>query len=181
MNEEIIDIKEEIKDSLFNLALTADILNGCEDRISEDVLEFLRENLRGSLFSSIKILAEVFGKTDIYDWTDAYLVCDKGNKGLDELLYKYGIISEPSHLIKNRERPKFALRIFELSQKEMTDSRREIYVECENFGSDILTKQILDLIEDVTQGIKPWSKFQREVIIVLSPHIESIITETKFT
>lgn len=169
----------EIKDTLFHLALIADTLNGCKDRIPLEILEFTRGNLRVALFSQTKALAYFSDAFDKHQWEDAYLIVDEGTKGLDEILYKYGMIPEPLHMVKNRKRPKFAFRIFELSQKEMIDSRREIYEECEKFGRDKLTKQILDLIEGVTQGTKPWSHFQREVILALTPHLEVAIQESK--
>jgi hypothetical protein len=177
MDRQILVSKDELKqrldDSLFHMTMIAEILNNCEEKIPSQIIEILRENLRDALFPQMEILVSSFDKSKIYKTTDIFLIVDKGKEGLDEVLYKYGFISEPLCMIKNCQRPEFAQRIFELSQQEMQDNRREIYKECEKFGNDKLAKQILELIEDVTLGTKPWSQFQKEVALILSPHLET--------
>lgn len=170
----------KVWDSLTETARLVETLNENKDEIPKDVFERLRNDLWSSIKYQTQVIFAVNGAEDFDHIHVVEEILDKGRLGLDKNLQKYKII-EDSQLLKfererlNRdeiERPELIQRIFELSQNEMQDSRREIYEECERFGHDFLTKQILDLIEDVTQGTKSWSQFQREVILVLTPHLE---------
>jgi hypothetical protein len=136
------------------------------------VVEELKGGLRAALHDSTKVVAYLHGSIQKQNWDDVDLILDTGHKGLSEVLFKYGCIPEPEHMIKDRERPHFALRVLQLSKLGMREARRAIYDECDRFGYEPAA-QIRTLLEGVTQNTKDWSEFQREVELILTPHLET--------
>jgi hypothetical protein len=165
-------LQEKAMNTLEEIVDVVEGLNRAEGSIPPDVFKELEGGLRAALHDSTKIVAFLYGDVQKQSWDDVHLILEKGRKGLDEVLFKYGCIPEPEHMIKDRERPHFASRVLQLSKGDPRDRRRAIYDECEKFGSDPLATQIHNLLEGVTQNTKEWPQFQQEVEQLLSPYSE---------
>ena len=165
-------LQEKAMNTLDEIVDIVEALNRAEDKIPSDVVEELKGGLRAALHDSTKVVAYLQGSIQKQNWDDVDLILDTGHKGLSEVLFKYGCIPEPEHMIKNRERPHFALRVLQLSKSGAREARRAIYDECDQFGYEPAA-QIRNLLEGVTQNTKEWSQFQREVELILTPHLET--------
>jgi hypothetical protein len=164
-------IKEKALKSLSWVAETVDCLNEEKENIPASVLKELKICLGNSLQNSTKVVAALFDSIHKQNWDDVDLILEKGKKGLDEVLYKYGCISEPDHVRRDRERPQFISTVLQISKGDVREGRRAIYDECDRFGPDPLIAQIRNLLEGVTQGSKPWSDFQQEIEHLLSSQV----------
>ncbi|HEX8130592.1 MAG TPA: hypothetical protein VF527_15930 [Pyrinomonadaceae bacterium] len=173
-NESKIDgyLQEKAMNTLDEIVDIVEALNRAEDKIPSDVVEELKGGLRAALHDSTKVVAYLHGSIQKQNWDDVDLILDTRHKGLSEVLFKYGCIPEPEHMIKGRERPHFALRVLQLSKSEAREARRAIYDECDQFGYEPAA-QIRNLLEGVTQNTKEWGQFQREVEVILAPHLET--------
>ncbi len=158
--------------TLEEIADVVESLNKAEVNIPPDVFKDLKGGLRAALHDSTKVVAFLYGDVRKQSWDDVHLVLEKGRKGLDEVLFKYGCKPESEHMIKDRERPHFALRVLQLSKGDVRDVRRAIYEACEKFGYDPLVSQFRNLLEGVTQNTKEWTQFQQEVELLLLPYSE---------
>ena len=123
-----------------------------------------------------KVVATLYDSLQKQDWSDVDLILDKGAKGLDRVLFKYGCRPEREEMIMERDRPQFARRVLELSKGDRT-SRSAIYDEGHRFGRDHLTSQIEISLEGVTQNTKEWSQFQIEIDRLLSPFAKIVRRE----
>ena len=169
-------LQEKAMNTLKEIADVVESLNQAETSILPDVFKELQGGLRAALHDSTKVVAFLYGDVQKQNWGDVHLILEKGRKGLNEVLFKYGCIPEPEHMIKDRERPQFALRVLRLSKGNLRDTRRAIYDECERFGYDPLVAQIRNLLEGVTQNTKEWTQFQQEVEQLLSPYLERAVS-----
>ena len=165
-------LQEKAMNTLEEIVDVVECLNTAEGSMPPDVFKELKGGLRAALHDSTKVVAFLYGDVQKQNWDDVHLILEKGRKGLDEILFKYGCIPEPEHMTKDRERPHFALSVLQLSKGNMRDTRRAIYDECEKFGYDPLVTHIRNLLEGVTQNTKEWSQFQQEVEQLLSPYLE---------
>lgn len=159
-------LQEKAMYTLSEIVSVVRVLNEAEDCIPSGIFKDLKDGLRAALFDSTKVVAYMQGSIKKQNWGDVDLILDKEHKGLSEVLFKYGCIPEPEHLIKDRERPHFALRVLQLTKLEMREARRAIYDECDRFGYEPAA-QIRDLLEGVTQNTKEWTQFQKEVELIL--------------
>ena len=173
-NESKIDgyLQEKAMNTLDEIVDIVEVLNRAEDSIPSDVVEELKGGLRAALHNATKVVAYLHGSIQKQNWDDVNLILGTGHKGLSEVLFKYGCIPEPEHMIKDRERPHFVLRVLQLSKSGSREARSAIYDECDQFGYEPAA-QIRNLLEGVTQNTKEWSQFQQEVEAILTPHLET--------
>ncbi len=163
-------LQEKAMNTLKEIVYVVQELNSAESVVPGEVFQELKEGLRIALFDATKVVAFLHDSIKKQSWADVDLIIAQGQRGLDQALFKYGCISVTEEMIKDRERPQFALRVLQLAKGDVRESRRAIYDECERFGHDPLRAQIEDLLEGVTQNTKEWSQFQIEQI--LSPYVE---------
>jgi hypothetical protein len=173
-NESKIDgyLREKAMNTLDEIVDIVEALNRAENSIPSAIVKELKGGLRAALHDSTKVVAYLHGSIQKQNWDDVDLILDTGHKGLSEVLFKYGCISEPEHMIKDRERPHFASRVLQLSKSEAREARRAIYDECDRFGYEPAA-QICNLLEGVTQNTKEWNQFQQEVEQILTPYLET--------
>lgn len=165
-------LQEKAVSTLKEIAYVVETLNMAEGVIPAEVFRDLKSDLRAALHDSTKVVAFLYDSLDKQNWDDVDLILANGEKGTMQALFKYGCIREPDEMMKDRERPQFALHVLQLSKGEVRESRRAIYNECERFGHDPLRAQIENLLEGVTQNTKEWSQFQLELEQLLSPYSE---------
>jgi hypothetical protein len=165
-------LQEKAINTLQEIASVVQDLNRAESVVPREVFQELKDGLRAALHDSTKVVAFLHDSIQKQSWADVDLILVKGQRGLDEALFKYGCRPETDEMIKDRERPQFALKVLQLSKGDVRESRRAIYDECERFGNDPLRAKIENLLEGVTQNTKEWAQFQREIEQILSPYGE---------
>lgn len=167
-------IQEKALNSLRWTTNIVEFLKRSQGSVPPELLSELTDNVRNALHDLTKVVASLVGPAQKQRWDDVDVILEKGERGLDEVLYKYGYIPEPDHMRRERERPQLIASVLKLSKGEMRGARRAIYYECERFGHDPLVTRIRDLLEGVTQGTKTWSQFQQETEQLLSPNVVAV-------
>jgi hypothetical protein len=166
-------VQEKAEFALKAIVSVVEELERSKEVIPADVFMELKEGLRVALFDSTKVVAFLHDCVREQNWTDVDLILEKGGRGLNEVLFKYGCIPEPGHMKKDRERPPFVRRVLELAKRDRGESRNAIYLECEKFAPDPLEVQIRNLLEGVTQNTKEWTQFQCEIDELLPAYLEN--------
>jgi len=165
-------LQEKAMNTLKGIVAVVETLNSARGVMPTNVFKELQATLWATLHDSTKVVALLNDAIKKQQPSDVDLILNSGTKGLDRVLFKYGCAPEPQEMIRERERPKFARRVLELSKGDRGTSRPAIYYECQKFGRDELTDHIDILLEGVTQNTKDWSQFQLEMEHFLSPFCE---------
>jgi len=166
--------QEKATNSLRNLVYVIESLNREKNNLPSQLFSELQGGIIVAMHNLTNVVAGLAGSLDKHDWHDHELIIEKGQQGLEEVLFKYGCITEPEHIRRERNRTGFIQRIIDLSELEAREARTAIYDEVAAFGLyDSLSKNVIDLIEPVTNEVKSWGQFQQEIKQLLQPLISN--------
>lgn len=147
------------------------------------LFEFINSDLYAALFDMVKVVSclnEPFQSNTAYD---AKEIIEKGEEGLANVLIKHGCSGDlpwlclsgksSEDIARNKQRVDEILReVKDLTQNFSREVRNELYELLLEIKGHQTAKEILDLLEPVTQGEKDWKTFQHEVQISLA-YLES--------
>ena len=118
-------------------------------------------------------LTKVLSCVSEVDWftTDRDLVLEHGEEGLEELLVRYGWMSEKS--TTRYKRMDRAMRVLDLSQRPRAEARTLCHDILREHPGHPCFNELADVLENVTQGVAPWLTFQKASQRILPPLIEA--------
>jgi hypothetical protein len=135
----------------------------------ELVLEGVISELYAALYDLTKI-ASILNDKDKWSPDDRDQIYSNDREGLADVLVKYGLSGWLGYLGLTDVNPQEKInvqdvlrQIRELAKGAVGGNRTLIYVELRKIAREPPARQILDLIEPVTQGEKNWTTFQREI------------------
>lgn len=144
------------------LSYLVDVLKNNEDRIPDDIYEEINSYVYSSLVDSTKVFGLICNSKK-QSGREGDIIFSKGNEGLEQVLYKFGAITETSKMKKIKELEELidALNSLILGDKI---NRTLVYEALSNYQcrTDEVKeqiKQLEDSIENVTMGKTKWKDF----------------------
>lgn len=154
-------LKEKSGNVVNNLATLIDILKRNESMIPKEVYEEIMYELYPTLIDSTKVYG--FAYESPQTGREGELIFNKGSIGLEDVMYKLGIISKTSEMKKIEDLEELITRLEDLSDGDKSnrtlvhEALAKYQNKLESINDDV--EKLKDLIERVTLGISNWETF----------------------